>query len=447
MEKNLSEKIDSLVAIVKDAREKNERSCSDLSDKYNKSAEKAAALSEEITKIVDHNEKMDKTVKELEESIDTAVSKMAKASDRYSENNISDAAIEYSKIFSKFLDGNIDNNSFDTHVSEELRHSIISDMLQIKKDIVSDARHGQRIKNMLEGTGPAGGYLVPPQLMSTIVSRIWETSPIRQNATVEVTTSNQAEFLIDDELVECYWEGEPQPKSETATSKLGRLYIKIHSLWANPKVSLANLEDSSIDLQSWLTRKLSKRFMLKENTSFVSGDGVKQPRGFLTYADYTDSAKNDQYGNYQRGHVERIKSGSATDITSDGIKRLQNSLKEEYEPNAIWGIRRKSFENVITLKDAQGRYIFDTRFLQEKRTLALLGRPVVFMNDLPDVAPGALSMVYGDFREGYTIVDRLGIEILVNPFKSQGFIRYQSRKRVGGDITNFEAIKLMEISE
>ncbi len=59
---------------------------------------------------------------------------------------------------------------------------------------------------------------------------------------------------------------------------------------------------------------------------------------------------------------------------------------------------------------------------------------------------GALAIAIGDCRAGYTIVDRLGISVLVDPYSAKPFIEFYTRRRVGGDVTNFEAIKLQKIA-
>ena len=76
----------------------------------------------------------------------------------------------------------------------------------------------------------------------------------------------------------------------------------------------------------------------------------------------------------------------------------------------------------------------------------LLGKQVVFMNDLPDAATDSLSMVYGDFSVGYTIVDRLGFRVIRDIYTSKPFVQFYTTKRVGGDVTNYEALKLLKLS-
>jgi HK97 family phage major capsid protein len=264
---------------------------------------------------------------------------------------------------------------------------------------------------------------------------------------VITTNSDVVEMLIDDnQATNGGWVGEVSDRSDTGTPDVGRLRIAVHEQFAQPLISQKLIDDAGFDIESWLNFKVTDRFSRDENTSFVVGDGSQKPRGFLTYPDYTTEQKNDAFGAYGRKAIEQVSSGVNGEITADGIKNLQNSLKEIYQPNAIWAIRRKNFEQIITLKDNQGRYIFNTRFLQESRTLSLLGKDVVFMNDMPDAATDSLSLAYADFSRGYTIVDRLGIRVLRDPYTAKPYVKYYAVKRIGGDVSNYEAIKLLKLS-
>lgn len=106
-------------------------------------------------------------------------------------------------------------------------------------------------------------------------------------------------------------------------------------------------------------------------------------------------------------------------------------------------MKRATATAIRQLKDDDGRYMFsiDGR-LSEARLFTLLGKEVRYADDLPDVAANSLSILYGDFKEGYLIIDRLGISVLRDPFTSKGFIKFYTRKRVGGAVRHFQAIKI-----
>jgi HK97 family phage major capsid protein len=74
----------------------------------------------------------------------------------------------------------------------------------------------------------------------------------------------------------------------------------------------------------------------------------------------------------------------------------------------------------------------------------LLGFNVYLAEEMPNKATDSLSVVFGNFKVGYTIVDRQDIRILRDPFSAKPYVQFYATKRVGGDVTNFEAIKLLQ---
>ena len=119
---------------------------------------------------------------------------------------------------------------------------------------------------------------------------------------------------------------------------------------------------------------------------------------------------------------------------------------EDYQSSAVFALKRASWQQVITLKDGIGNYLLDPRSMKVGDTLTLLGKPVVFMHDIPDVANGALAMMYGDFSVGYTIVDRIGFRVIRDNVTNKPNVIFYTTKRTGGAVTNFEAIKVYALT-
>jgi HK97 family phage major capsid protein len=73
----------------------------------------------------------------------------------------------------------------------------------------------------------------------------------------------------------------------------------------------------------------------------------------------------------------------------------------------------------------------------------LAGKPVYFGADVPAIGSSTNAVIYGDFRAGYQIVDRIGIRVLRDPYTTKGFILYYTTKRVGGGVVQFQAFKVL----
>ena len=207
-----------------------------------------------------------------------------------------------------------------------------------------------------------------------------------------------------------------------------------------PRATQKMLDDAGFDIESWLSRKVTDKMTRFENTAFVVGDGSQKPRGFLSLPAWATN------GIYERNAIEQIASGAAGEFTGDGVKALQNAVIENYQANAVFGIQRASWEGIITLKDGIGAYLLDPRSIKVGDDLTLLGKRVIFMNDMPSVANDALAMVYGDFSMGYTVVDRIGFRVIRDEFTNKPFILFYTTKRTGGDVTNYESYKIQKLA-
>jgi HK97 family phage major capsid protein len=76
----------------------------------------------------------------------------------------------------------------------------------------------------------------------------------------------------------------------------------------------------------------------------------------------------------------------------------------------------------------------------------LLGYAVVENEDMADVAANAFPIAFGDFRAGYTIVDLVGLRVTMDEVTSPGQVKWIFRKRVGGKVTDNQAVKVLKIA-
>lgn len=297
-------------------------------------------------------------------------------------------------------------------------------------------------KSMSTGNNPDGGYLVSPDQRSDVtVDRIFETSPMRAVSQIITTGSNEIEIPIDDnESATGGWVGEVEAISETSTPEVGVLKIAVHEQYAEPRATQKMLDDSFINIEAWLARKTDDILTRTENTAFVAGDGANKPKGVLSYANWATA------GAYERNKIEQIASGTSGAITADGLRNLQGSLVEAYQSGASFLMKRDAFTDVSLLKDGAGRYLLNERMLATGAEVRLLGKPLYFADDMQAVAADSLAVAYGDFGVGYTIVDRMGIRVLRDPYTAKPFIKFYTTKRVGGAVTNFQAIKLQKLA-
>jgi len=296
------------------------------------------------------------------------------------------------------------------------------------------------IKALSLGIDPHGGYTVTPTMSNRILQRMYEMDPIRSMANVETISQSDAwEILASWGQFGYGWVGETEDRDETSTGDLKKIRIPVHEMYASPYATQIIIEDSARDIEGWVSEQVADRFARVEGAAFVTGNGAKCPRGFLTYANY-DTAGTDQFG-----RIEQIAMGAATTVTADGFYNLKFSLLEELIETATWLMNKTTLRDTLKLKDGEGRYLWSPGLAKDNYS-TILGRPVRMATSMPTLAASALSVAYADWRKAYTIVDRMGISVLRDPYSNKPFVEFYTRKRVGGDVTDFQAIKLGIIS-
>ena len=307
-----------------------------------------------------------------------------------------------------------------------------------------DALRGLQLEGKAMSTAVAGdgGYLVDPQTADTIRSVLKSTASIRQIATVVNVESTSYDVLIDRSDTGAGWATETDPTGETGTPTIERITIPLHELSALPKASQRLLDDAAFDIEGWLAGRIADKFSRAEAMAFVSGDGVDKPKGFLTY----NTAANGSEAWGELGHVVTGADGAfaATD-PADAIIDLVYALGAQYRANASFVMNSKTAGQVRKLKDADGRFLWSDG-LAAGEPARLMGYPVLVCEDMPDIASWSPSIAFGDFAAGYTIAERPDLRILRDPFSAKPHVLFYATKRVGGDVSDFAAIKVLKFA-
>lgn len=333
----------------------------------------------------------------------------------------------------------------DRHEMEAL--AVTSEDLQTVRDygraLNSYLRSGKVSAAMSTGSQPDGGYLITPDKSGRLVELVYEQSPIRQLASVQVIGTDALEGVLDLEEGDAGWVGETETRTDSNTPKLGEWRIPVQEVYAMPKTTQRSLDDATRDLEGWLVEKAARRMARMEGAASVSGDGNKRWAGIIPYA----NAAKPTSSNWKR--IEFLKTGTSagfgTTGAADKIIDVIQALKSVYRPGAVFFGNSLTIGAARKIKNDNGEYVFQPDMVNGFNG-RLCGYPLVDFADMPDPAADSYSLGFGNLREGYQIVDRLGVRVLRDPITTKGYVKFYATKRSGGDVVNFEAIKLLKFA-
>jgi HK97 family phage major capsid protein len=296
----------------------------------------------------------------------------------------------------------------------------------LRKGIVPN---GIDTKALLVSDGPQAGFLAPGAFSRQLIEIITEFSPIRKaGATVLQTDKESLTILKKASIGVAKWVGETETRTETVNPIFGLEKITPHEMYRLILASNQMLEDSYISFEEMLVKDAAQSFAVLEGAGFLTGTGVgNEPEGLLVNATL---------------EAAKVKSGSDTTVLADNLIAVPDQLKSGYLTNAKWLMHRNTWAKIKLLKaPTSNMYLFEPN-LGVAVPNRLLGFDVILTPDMDSsLAAGDDCIVFGDFS-GYTVVDRIQTQVvrLDQKYQEYGEIGFIFRRRVGGQVTNPEAL-------
>ena len=292
------------------------------------------------------------------------------------------------------------------------------------------------------GSNPDGGYLVPTETETTINDMLTAISPIRAIAGLRQVSSAVYKKPITIAGPAVGWVAETAARPQTSSQSIDAVTFATAELYAQPAATAAFLDDAAVDVGQWIADEVNVAFAQQEGAAFINGDGSNKPTGFLHVPQVADASWAwGSLGYLPTGVAGALPASNPSDILID----LVYALKAGYRQNASWVMNRKTQAALRKLKDSDGNYLWQPAATASGQA-TLMGFPLVEAEDMPDIGAGATPIAFGDFRRGYLVVDRMGVNVLRDPFSAKPYVLFYTTKRVGGGVQDYEAIKLLKFA-
>lgn len=375
--------------------------------------EKLGKIEKELVKFEDINQKLTAAALEAKKEADH-VDELEEKLNRLSLKGASDPATRAEELKSRV------NTWANAVVSAVARGemNLTADQQKSLADVTAE------YKALSIGNDTTGGYLAPVDYVREIIKSVTEVSPIRSLVRVRQTASKSIQLPKRTGQFAAQWVAEQGTRSETDGLRYGLMEIPTHELYALIDISQQNLEDSAFNIESEISFEATEQFAVAEGAAGVNGNGVGKPEGFMVAAG-----------------VPEVVSGSGAVITADSLFTLKYAIKTAYARNATFVMNRTTLGSVRKMKDTTGAYLWQPG-IALGRPNTIDGDPYVELPDMVSEAANTYPVAYGDFARAYTLVDRIQMSLLRDPYTqaTSGNIRFIFRRRLGGQVTLGEAI-------
>ncbi|MHA7916498.1 phage major capsid protein [Alloalcanivorax xenomutans] len=289
-------------------------------------------------------------------------------------------------------------------------------------------------------TDEDGGYAVPEELDRNIQELLRDAVVMRQECRVITVGTPAYKKLVNRGGTSSGWVGETEARPETNASKLAQIEPVWGEIYANPQATQTMLDDVFFDAEAWIASEVQEEFSEQEEAAFTVGDGTKKPKGYLAYG---TEAAGDATRTFQT--LQHLEAAAPAALDADELVTLVHTLRKVYRGGAKWMMNNMTLLAVRLLKDPEGNYLWRPG-LEHDKPSTLLGYGIAENEAMADIGAGEIPLSFGDFKRGYTILDRIGTRVLRDPYTNKPFVGFYTTKRVGGMLSDYKAIKVLKMA-
>ncbi|KKJ75440.1 hypothetical protein WH95_18540 [Kiloniella litopenaei] len=315
----------------------------------------------------------------------------------------------------------------------------------LEKELKAANRPGGVMAPLAATNDVERGLTAPVEWDRQITDKLKDASEMRMYATAVPVTGAGFKHLYNLRGTSSGWVGETEQRDATHGSAFADYEFSFGEVYANPAATDYVLEDSETDIAAWISSEIEDEFATQEGIAFVSGDGVKKPKGITQYTSTIEGALA-AADRHPLGPIAEVNSGHASQITADGLISLKYAIStRRTSRDTGYFANRNTIAAIRKLKDGDGNYLWQPSYAAD-RPQTVAGQAMRELSGLPDIAANAIPVLYGDMKQTYRIFDRRGVRLLRDPYTNKPYTMFYTTKRVGGGLWNPEWMRYHKIA-
>ena len=281
----------------------------------------------------------------------------------------------------------------------------------------------------------ANGAVIPDTIMSKIIDKVVEISPLFAAATKysipgditipkidrssgDITVAFSAEFA----------------ELEANGFSFGSITLSGHLAASLVLISKQLINNGAVDIVGIVIQKMAEKIAVFAENFLLNGDSNIQNSGIAGSYDSTNN---------------KVTVANIAGITGDKLIDVQDKIPDTYQTNAAWIMNSTVRTAVRKLKDGQGNYLLIPDY-QKGTGYTLLGKPVYVTDNLPTTTTatsGDEIIYYGDFS-GLAVKtgERAEIDVLREKYATQHAIGINTWFEIDSRVENTQKIAALALS-
>lgn len=329
---------------------------------------------------------------------------------------VSDPAYSQSEIEARSIE--VPKN---INIEKEVTNSMESLILETRNTTLSNIVKGETRSLQTTTNGAA---VIPENVADTIVEKAQQISGVFDKVTKLKSDSGHLKIARENSNAIASFLDEGETAIEL---DFDFQYTKLTQKRVAAPISLSNqlTNDTAVDMDSYIERKLARSIAHAMDQAILIGDGQKSFKGIVNDVD--------------------VKSISTTVITSDILLDLSLQLPQQYLDGANFVMNKATFEQIAKIKDNNGHFYMQNGIVNGKLTRSLFGFEVLISEYLPKETP----IIFGNFEQGYTMMLKKENQMTIVNDTTQalrGSRLFLYELYVDGTVTNPDCFAILKIA-
>lgn len=293
---------------------------------------------------------------------------------------------------------------------------------------------------LVEANDTMAGYFVPVDMQTRMIELLQGMTVIRGKASKISTSRDKVEFptALDNNgdgtarytsPVRVQWVDETPTSLASNSLSFGSISIPVHTSMVEAYMSRNLIEDSTMNFEDYLSRKLAEAAAIDEDDQFLLGNGVGRPEGILPG------------GTNKWGIPEVAIGGSSPYVSWNSLIDITYTTPRQYRSDAGFLARRTTYQTIRKLTDQNQNYLwqpFEFAGGQDGQPGRLLGYGFEESEGMPALAANAYAVLFGDLS-AYQVVDRVGMTLerfgqQDSTLARRNLVSFIMRRRLGGKL-------------